>query len=149
MSAFAVPRPFDVRDAHRAGLDVEPTVLEPGCVEARLELRDELAHASGGMLRAGTVVAFAETLAAWGCLASLPADADGFAPDDVLVHLVDSAPLPAALTGVALLAEGDAAAQVWDVTVASAADGRVLAHFRCTQYLLCDCHPAAETARAA
>jgi acyl-coenzyme A thioesterase PaaI-like protein len=135
MSALDV----DVRDAHRAGLDIEPTVLEPGCVEARLELGDDLAHMSGGMLRAGTVVAFAETLAGWGCLASLPADADGFAPDEVRVNLVASARLPVALTGVALLAHGNAATQVWDVTVAGDADGPVLAHFRCTQYLLCSC----------
>src|SRR5689334_19375620 len=60
VSATALPGAAAVHDAHRAGLDVEPTVVEPGCVEARLELRDEFAHASGGMLRAGTVVAFAE-----------------------------------------------------------------------------------------
>jgi acyl-coenzyme A thioesterase PaaI-like protein len=143
MSATAMPPAADVRDAQRAGLDIEPTALEPGCVEARLELRDELAHASGGMLRAGTVVAFAETLAGWGCLASLPAGADGFAPDEILVNVVDSTPLPAALTGVALLTDGNDAMQAWDVTVASSDDGRVLAHFRCTHYLLCSCRQAA------
>jgi acyl-coenzyme A thioesterase PaaI-like protein len=149
VSATALPGATAVHDAHRAGLDVEPTVVEPGCVEARLELRDELAHASGGMLRAGTVVAFAETLAGWGCLASLPDAADGFAPGEVRINLVASAHLPATLTGVALLVHGDDASQTWDVTVAGGTDGRVLAHFRCTQYLLCDCRPAAETARAA
>lgn len=41
-------------------------------MQARLSLRDELMLAAGDLLHAGTVVAFADSCAGWGCLASLP-----------------------------------------------------------------------------
>jgi uncharacterized protein (TIGR00369 family) len=152
MSAVAIPAAPDLRavapadwpatlvDFYRSGLpgflDVEISAVEPGCVEARVALRDELMQTAGGILHAGTVIAFADSLAGWGCLASLPEGADAFVTGELKANMVASARQPDALTGVALLVHGGRSTQVWDVTVARESDGRVLAHFRCTQHLL-------------
>jgi 1,4-dihydroxy-2-naphthoyl-CoA hydrolase len=140
-----VPRdawPATLVDFYRSGLpgflDVEVTNLEHGCVEARIELRDELMQTAGGILHAGTIVAFADSLAGWGCLASLPDGATAFVTAELKANLVASARQPDALTGVGLLVHGGRTTQVWDVTVARASDERVLAHFRCTQHLVAD-----------
>jgi 1,4-dihydroxy-2-naphthoyl-CoA hydrolase len=116
--------------------DAEITHLEPGCVEARVALRDEPAQTAGGILHAGSVVAFADALAGWGCMASLPGGADGFVTGELKADLVASARQPDTLSGVGLLVDDGRMTQVWDLTVARESDGRVLAHFRCTQHLV-------------
>jgi 1,4-dihydroxy-2-naphthoyl-CoA hydrolase len=53
-----------------------------------------------------------------------------------LTDLVASARQPDTLSGVGLLVDDGRMTQVWDLTVARESDGRVLAHFRCTQHLV-------------
>jgi uncharacterized protein (TIGR00369 family) len=117
-------------------LGLEVLEIEPGRIEGRIALRDDLMQTAGGILHAGTVVAFADSFAGWGCLASLPDGAVGFVTAELKVNLVASARQPDALTCAARLLHGGRTTQVWDVTVGRESDGRVLAHFRCTQHLL-------------
>jgi 1,4-dihydroxy-2-naphthoyl-CoA hydrolase len=117
-------------------LGIEITAVEPGCIEARMALRDELMQTAGGILHAGTIVAFADSLAGWGTLASLPESASAFVTGELKANLVASTRQPDALTAVGIMVHGGRSTQVWDVTVARESDARVLAHFRCTQHLL-------------
>jgi 1,4-dihydroxy-2-naphthoyl-CoA hydrolase len=117
-------------------LGFEVLDVTSGRVEARLELRDELMLAAGNVLHAGTVVAFADSCAGWGCLASLPEGMGGFTTAELKVNLVATTRMPDALLCVARLLHGGRGTQVWDATVTRERDGRDIAHFRCTQHLL-------------
>ena len=125
---------------HRSGLPgflgVEIEAIEPGRIAGRVALRDALLQTAGGILHAGTVVAFADTFAGWGCLASLPDGATGFVTSELKANLVRATSAPDALTCVARLLHGGRTTQIWDVAVARESDGRAVAHFRCTQHLL-------------
>jgi 1,4-dihydroxy-2-naphthoyl-CoA hydrolase len=111
-------------------------LIEPGRVQARLELRDELLMREGDYLHAGTVVTVADSVAGWGALASLPEHAEGFTTAEHKINLVATARGCDALLAVASLVHGGRTMQVWDVTVSREHDGRPVAHFRATQYLL-------------
>jgi 1,4-dihydroxy-2-naphthoyl-CoA hydrolase len=89
--------------------------------------------AAGDFLHAGTVVAFADSCAGWGCLATLPDGVAGFTTSELKVNLVATTRLPDALRCLARLLHGGRTTQVWDATVTRESDGRTIAHFRCTQ----------------
>ncbi len=134
--------PAALADNQRSGLtgflDIDVLELVPGRIEARLELRDDLMLAAGDYLHAGTVVAFADSCAGWGCLASLPGCASGFTTSELKVNLVATTRTPDALVCLATLVHGGNSVQVWDATVSRERDARAVAHFRCSQYLLRD-----------
>jgi 1,4-dihydroxy-2-naphthoyl-CoA hydrolase len=139
----ALPReawPDALTDHYRSGLPgflgLEILAIEPGYVAGRVALRDALMQTAGGILHAGTVVAFADSFAGWGCMASLPDGATGFVTSELKVNLIASTRAPDALTCAARILHGGRTTQVWDVTIARESDARVLAHFRCTQFLL-------------
>jgi 1,4-dihydroxy-2-naphthoyl-CoA hydrolase len=117
-------------------LDVEVLHVEPGRIDGRLPLRDELMMGAGDLLHAGTIVAFGDSFAGWGCLATLPDGVAGFATGELKVNLVATTGAHDSLTCVARMLHGGRTTQVWDVTIARESDGRVIAHFRCTQHLL-------------
>jgi uncharacterized protein (TIGR00369 family) len=117
-------------------LGCELVELAPGRAAGRLELRDELMLKAGAPLHGGTVAAFADSCAGWGCLATLPDGVTGFATGAMALTLVGTASAPEALTCVATLLHGGRSTQVWDAVVARACDGRPVAHFRATQHLL-------------
>jgi len=117
-------------------LGCELVELAPGRAVGRLELRDDLMVKAGAPLHGGTVAAFADTCAAWGCLASLPDGVSGFATGAMALTLVGTAFAPGALTCVATLLHGGRTTQVWDAVVARESDGRPVAHLRATQQLL-------------
>ncbi|MGV1049444.1 MAG: PaaI family thioesterase [Solirubrobacterales bacterium] len=52
------------------------------------------------------------------------------------VNLTAPARAPETLVCVAALLHGGRSTQVWDATVSRQRDGRPIAHFRCTRYLL-------------
>jgi 1,4-dihydroxy-2-naphthoyl-CoA hydrolase len=119
-------------------LGFETISFEPGRIEARLPLRDQLMMAAGDFLHAGTVVALADSCAGWGCLATLPEGVAGFTTSELKVNLVATARVPDALHCVATLLHGGRTTQVWDATITRESDGRAIGHFRCTQHLLTD-----------
>jgi 1,4-dihydroxy-2-naphthoyl-CoA hydrolase len=113
---------------------VEILSIEPGAVETRLALKDE--HlAPNDFLHAGTVITLADTSAGMGCLASLPDGAGGFTTIELKTNFLGTA-RDGALRCSARLVHGGSRTQVWDATVAREEDERVIALFRCTQYVL-------------
>jgi 1,4-dihydroxy-2-naphthoyl-CoA hydrolase len=125
---------------HRSGLPgllgIELVSVGPGRAEGRLVLREELMLSAGDYLHAGTVVAFADSCAGWGALASLPDGIGGFTTSEPKVNLVGTTRAPDALVCVATMVHGSRTTQVWDANVRRERDGRPVAHFRCTQFLL-------------
>ena len=136
MSAFG-PDHFNEASAGRLpGLfGLEVVRAEPGEVEARLKLRAEF-MAPNGYLHAGTVVSMADTCCGYGCLASLPEGRTGFTTSELKSNFLRSAGPDDVLVCLAQMAHGGRTTQVWDATVRRESDMKVLALFRCTQYLL-------------
>ena len=116
------------------GLEILHAV--PGLVEARLDLREDLMLAAGNVLHAGTVVAFADSCAGWGCVTSLPPGKGGFTTSELKINLIATTRMPDALHCVARMLHGGRSTQVWDATVSRERDGRDIGYFRCTQHLL-------------
>src|SRR3954453_7455763 len=113
---------------------IELLEIGPGHVEARLDLRPE--HlAPNDFLHAGTVITLADSCAGMGCLASLPEEAVGFTTIELKTNFLATA-REGALRCVAEMAHGGSRTQVWDATVSREHDERVIALFRCTQFLL-------------
>lgn len=113
---------------------VELLSIEHGAVETRLALKPE--HlAPNDFLHAGTVITLADTSAGMGCLASLPEGAMGFTTVELKTNFLATA-REGALRCNARLIHGGSRTQVWDATVGREDDERVIALFRCTQFLL-------------
>jgi 1,4-dihydroxy-2-naphthoyl-CoA hydrolase len=113
---------------------VELLSIESGAVETRLALKEE--HlAPNDFLHAGTVITLADTSAGMGCLASLPEGAGGFTTIELKTNFLATA-RDGALRCSASLIHGGGRTQVWDASVAREEDERVIALFRCTQFLL-------------
>jgi 1,4-dihydroxy-2-naphthoyl-CoA hydrolase len=115
-------------------LGVELLSIGRGEAEARMELRDELL-APNDFLHAATVIAIADSCAGMGCLASLPEGAGGFTTIELKTNFLATAK-EGALRCKATMAHGGGRTQVWDATVRREEDDRVIALFRCTQFLL-------------
>jgi uncharacterized protein (TIGR00369 family) len=119
--------------------------IEYGLVAARLELRPE--HlAPNEYLHAGTIVTLADSCCGMGCLASLPEDMGGFTTVELKTNFLRTAQA-GGLACRATLAHAGRTTQVWDATVEREDDGKHLALFRCTQYLLPDGRGAQEPIR--
>jgi 1,4-dihydroxy-2-naphthoyl-CoA hydrolase len=113
---------------------VELLEIVPGHVEARLELRPELL-APNEFLHAGTVITLADSCAGMGCIASLPEGAVGFTTIELKTNFLGTA-TEGALRCTADMLHGGSRTQVWDATVSREEDQRVIALFRCTQFIL-------------
>ena len=135
-------RPELISGRHRSGLPgllgIELVSVEAGRAEARVALHERLMQAAGDPLHAGTVLALADSSCGWGCFASLPEGIGGFTTAEVKANLVATTRAGDTLIGVATMVHGGRTTQVWDSTVRRASDGRAIAHFRCTQYLLAE-----------
>ena len=118
-------------------LGIEFLTVERGFAEGRLELREEL-MAPNGYLHAASVVALADTLCGFGCMASFPEGASNFTTIELKTNFMRSARTGDTLHAEARLAHGGRTTQVWDASVRRESDGKDLALFRCTQYLLQD-----------
>jgi 1,4-dihydroxy-2-naphthoyl-CoA hydrolase len=116
-------------------LGVEIRDVRPGRVESRLEVRPDLL-APNDFLHAGTVVTLADTSCGVGCIASLPDHASGFTTVELKANFIRTAEAGVGLACEAVLAHGGRTIQLWDATVTREGDGKPLALFRCTQYLL-------------
>jgi 1,4-dihydroxy-2-naphthoyl-CoA hydrolase len=114
---------------------IELMQAEHGFTEGRMELRPEF-MAPNDYLHAGAVVSLADSMCGMGCIASLPDGAAGFTTVELKANFLRSARAGDALRCEARLAHGGRTTQVWDAGVRRESDGKELALFRCTQYLL-------------
>ena len=113
---------------------VELVSIDRGRVESRLGLKSE--HlAPNDFLHAGTVITLADTSCGMGCLASLPPGAGGFTTIELKTNFLATAK-EGHLWCLAEMAHGGGRTQVWDATISREQDARVIALFRCTQFLL-------------
>jgi 1,4-dihydroxy-2-naphthoyl-CoA hydrolase len=114
---------------------IELMGVEHGRVTAELELKDEFL-APNDYLHAGTVVTLADSCCGMGCIASLPEGAAGFTTIELKTNFLRTARAGDRLACEATLSHGGGRTQVWDARVTRGSDGKDLAMFRCTQYLL-------------
>jgi 1,4-dihydroxy-2-naphthoyl-CoA hydrolase len=114
---------------------IEILAADRGFAEGRMELRLDF-MAPNDYLHAAAVVALADTLCGMGCLASLPEGAGSFTTIELKTNFVRSARTGDALHGEARMAHGGRTTQVWDAAVRRESDGKDVALFRCTQYVL-------------
>jgi 1,4-dihydroxy-2-naphthoyl-CoA hydrolase len=114
---------------------VELIAIEPGSVEARMDVRSELL-APNDFLHAGAVVTLADSSCGMGCIVSLPDGVAGFTTVELKSNFLRSARVGDGLHCRATMAHGGRTTQVWDAVVTRESDGKQLALFRCTQYLL-------------
>jgi uncharacterized protein (TIGR00369 family) len=104
--------------------------------EIRGELKiNESVMAPNGFLHAGTVVTLADTLAGYGCKASLPPGAVGFTTIELKSNHLGTA-LEGTIVGSAKPVHLGKTTQVWDATVTRKETGKTIALFRCTQLIL-------------
>ncbi len=108
--------------------------VREGAIAGRLPLREELL-APNGFLHAATVVAFADTLCGYGCIAHLPEGAKGFTTIELKCNFLGTL-LEGTLACEATPAHLGRTTQVWDAVVNDEARGQPLALFRCTQMVL-------------
>jgi 1,4-dihydroxy-2-naphthoyl-CoA hydrolase len=115
-------------------IGLQITRAEPGRVEAQLPIRpDHLAP--NGYLHAATVIALADTCCGYGCRMALPEGAAGFTTVELKSNFLRTL-TRGTVTAAARQMHGGRTTQVWDAEVTDAAEGRVLALFRCTQAVL-------------
>jgi 1,4-dihydroxy-2-naphthoyl-CoA hydrolase len=106
-----------------------------GALEARMDVRPEFL-APNDFLHAGAVITLADSACGMGCLASLPDDVAGFTTVELKSNFLRSARAGDGLLCKATIAHDGRSTQVWDAVVTRESDGKDLALFRCTQYLL-------------
>jgi len=114
---------------------IELVAVEPGRCETRMSLREEF-MAPNDFLHAGTVIALADSTCGMGCIASLPERTSGFTTIELKTNFARTAKASDGLACAATMAHGGRKTQIWDATVSRESDGRELALFRCTQFLL-------------
>jgi 1,4-dihydroxy-2-naphthoyl-CoA hydrolase len=95
----------------------------------------ESVMAPNGYLHAGTIVTLADTVAGYGCVANLPAEATGFTTIELKSNHLGTA-REGTIVGVATPVHRGKTTQVWDAVVIHKESGRTLAVFRCTQMIL-------------
>jgi 1,4-dihydroxy-2-naphthoyl-CoA hydrolase len=109
--------------------------VEPGRAELRMDVRPDLL-APNDFLHAGAVVTLADTACGMGCIATLPKEAAGFTTIELKTNFVRTGRVGDGLRCVATVAHGGRTTQVWDALVTRESDGKDVALFRCTQYVL-------------
>jgi 1,4-dihydroxy-2-naphthoyl-CoA hydrolase len=115
-------------------LGVEFDQVGRGRVRSRLVVKP-VHHAPNGYLHAAVVVGLADTSCGYGCMASLPEGAVGFATIELKTNFLGTA-LEGTIGCEANLVHGGRTTQVWDATVTHVDTGKVIALFRCTQLIV-------------
>ena len=114
---------------------LELIAIEHGAVDVRMDVRPEFL-APNDFLHAGAVVTLADSACGMGCIASLPETAVGFTTIEIKSNFLRSAQAGDGLRCRASLVHPGRSTQVWDALITRESDGKDLALFRCTQYLL-------------
>ena len=110
------------------------TEVSEGVIKGEVELRKALL-APNGYLHAGTIIAFADTLAGYGCISHLPANAQNFTTVELKANFLNTAQ-EGTLHGEARAVHLGRTTQVWDALVTHGEERRKLALFRCTQLVI-------------
>ena len=113
---------------------LEVIEVAEGRVTGRMPVRPDLL-APNGFLHAAAVIALADTLCGYGCVAHLPEGAKGFTTVELKTNFLGTL-LEGALACEAVSVHRGRNTQVWDASVSDEARGRRLALFRCTQLVL-------------
>jgi 1,4-dihydroxy-2-naphthoyl-CoA hydrolase len=120
---------------HLPGLvGLEVVEVAEGRVCGRLPVRPDLL-APNGFLHAASVIALADTLCGYGCIAHLPEGAKGFTTIELKSNFLGTL-LEGALACEATPAHLGRTTQVWDAVVRDETLGKRIALFRCTQMIL-------------
>jgi 1,4-dihydroxy-2-naphthoyl-CoA hydrolase len=114
---------------------LELIAIAKGAAEVRMDVRPEFL-APNDFLHAGAVVTLADSACGMGCIASLPDGVAGFTTIELKSNFLRSARAGDGLRCRATVAHAGRTTQVWDALVTRESDGKDLALFRCTQYLL-------------
>ncbi|GAB3312556.1 hotdog fold thioesterase [Epidermidibacterium keratini] len=118
-----------------AELGITDLYAEPGLARASLTVAPK--HlAPIGRLHAGTSVTLADTVCGYGCLASLPDGATGFATSTITSHHVSTAEVGDSLAVEARLVHGGRTTQLWEAGVHRTSDGKLVTTVRVLQQLL-------------
>lgn len=121
------------RDHLPGHLGVEFTGVGEGWLESRLAIKPW--HlAPNGYLHAAVVVGLADTSCGYGCRRAMPPGVSGFTTVELKTNFVATATAGAILCRAQIL-HGGRSTQLWDASVRDEG-GRLLALFRCTQFLL-------------
>ncbi|HEX4326854.1 MAG TPA: PaaI family thioesterase [Burkholderiales bacterium] len=105
-----------------------------GEIDGEFAVRRELL-APNDFLHAASVIALADTLAGYGCVAHLPAGASGFTTIELKSNFLGTA-REGHVDCSARAAHLGRTTQVWDATATHRETGRAIALFRCTQMVL-------------
>ena len=108
--------------------------LADGRLDAELDVQPRL-RAPNGYLHAATIIALADTACGYGCLAHLPDGAINFTTIELKANFLGTTS-DGTIVCTANAVHLGRTTQVWDATVARAADRRAIALFRCTQIVL-------------
>jgi uncharacterized protein (TIGR00369 family) len=115
-------------------LDFQWLEAERGLIRGRFEIAAK--HFSPhGLLHGASIVALADTACGFGCLASLPDGAIGFATGELKTNFIGAA-REGGVSCEARLVHAGRTTQVWDAEIRSEATGKAIALLRCTQMLL-------------
>jgi uncharacterized protein (TIGR00369 family) len=110
------------------------TRIADGEIDGALTVRKELL-APNGFLHAASVIALADTLSGYGCVAHLPPVASGFTTVELKSNFLGTA-REGTVTATARAVHLGRTTHVWDATVVHRDTGKTMALFRCTQMIL-------------
>ncbi|OKO74779.1 PaaI family thioesterase [Bradyrhizobium sp. NAS96.2] len=115
-------------------LDFQWLEARRGHISGRFEIAAK--HFSPhGLLHGASIVTLADTACGFGCLASLPDGAIGFATGELKTNFIGAA-REGGVSCEARLVHAGRTTQVWDAEIKSEVTGKTIALFRCTQMLL-------------
>ena len=115
-------------------LGMEWDTVQSGLVRGRFTVAKH--HmAPNGFLHAASVITLADSACGYGCFASLPEGATGFATIELKTNFVGTA-REGVVVCEARLVHGGRMTQLWDAEVSHLGTGKVMALFRCTQSVL-------------
>ena len=133
--------PENIREWNRFGgkylpglLGLEILSVEPDCLQARMEVREDLC-APNGFLHAASLVALADTACGYATINNLPDGADGFTTIELKTNFIGTT-LEGIVHCVARSEHKGRTTQVWDAELSATASNKTIALFRCTQMIL-------------
>lgn len=115
-------------------IGIELLSAEEGLMKAQVKVRPELL-APNGFLHAATVVALADTICGYGCIAHLPEGAENFTTVELKSNHLGTA-RDGTIYVEARPVHLGRTTQVWDAVVSHVETKKTIALFRCTQMVL-------------